>query len=120
MVATTDDGLDALVGALGEEAPEGGTDEEVDWVVGDVAAEFEKLGKDHIEDGKHHERAKEGPKVAENGTLVAEFEIRFGEFLQEDTIALVKKIRNCHNISIVPYFWVFQKRSGRRRKSLES
>ena len=46
----------------------------------DVATEFEEFCENDIKNGKHHEWSEESPKVAENGALVTEFEIRLSEF----------------------------------------
>ena len=57
-VATSNDGLDALISALGEEAPHGRAEEEIDRVVRDGVAEFQKMTKNNIEDCKHQKWAK--------------------------------------------------------------
>ena len=38
-LATSDDGLDALIGAFGEERPKGGAGKKINRIVGNVAAE---------------------------------------------------------------------------------
>lgn len=70
-----------MIGAFSEEAPKDGAEQEINGVVRDVVAEAEELGEDDIEDSKKQERAEKCPKVAEDGALVAEFEIGFGEAL---------------------------------------
>ena len=80
-VAAGDDGLDALIGALSEETPEDGAEEEIDGVVWDVVAEAEELGENDVENSKKHQRAQKCPKITENRALIAEFEVGFGEFL---------------------------------------
>ena len=72
--------MDALGSAFGEEAPHGGAAEKVDRIMRNVAADFEELGEDDIENGEHHEWAKERPKITEHGTLISQFEISFSEF----------------------------------------
>ena len=58
--------MDALTGTLGKEAPEGGTGEKINGVMGDVATKFEKFAKDDVKNGKHHEGTKKSPKVAKD------------------------------------------------------
>jgi hypothetical protein len=47
--------------------------------MGDIATEFKEFGEDDIENGEHHEWSEKGPKVAQDGALVTEFEIRLSE-----------------------------------------
>lgn len=51
-VTADDDGVDALVGAFGEETPEDGAKKEVDGVVWDVVAEAEELSENDVENSK--------------------------------------------------------------------
>lgn len=51
-IAASDDGLDALIGTFGEEAPEDGTEQEIDGVMWDVIAKTKKPGEDDVEDGE--------------------------------------------------------------------
>lgn len=76
-VAAGDDRLNALAGAFGEEVPEDGAGEEVDRVVRDVVTEAEEFGEDDIENGKHEEGAKDGPKITEDRALITQFKVGF-------------------------------------------
>ena len=49
--------------------------------MGDVAADFEEFGENYVEDGEHHEWAEKCPEIAEDGTLITEFEIGFSKLL---------------------------------------
>ena len=80
-VTAVDNGLDALHGAFGEETPHGSTNKKVNWIMRDVATDFEKFSKNDVENSKHHEWAKESPEIAEDGALIAELEIGFCELL---------------------------------------
>ena len=62
----------------------------------DVAAKAEELREDDVENCKHEQGAKKRPKIAEDGTLVAELEVGFGEFFQKDAVAFVPNFRYVH------------------------
>lgn len=88
--------MDALAATFGEEGPKDGAGQEVDWVVRDVAAEAEEFREDDVENCKHEQGAKKRPEIAEDGTLVAEFEVGFGEFFQKDAVTFVPNFRYVH------------------------
>ena len=65
-VAARNDGLDALGSALSKKRPHGCTAEKVNWIMGDVVADFEEFRKNDIHDSEHHKGAKECPKIAQD------------------------------------------------------
>lgn len=101
-IAADDDGVDALIGAFGEETPENGTEKEVDGIVWDVVAEAKELGENDVKNGEKEQRAEKRPKITENRALIAEFEVGFGEFLQENAVAFVPELGDFHS-TIIPY-----------------